>query len=150
VLVAHANRGRCGDVELERLLRGVAGAGVDRVERTAQSQQPYSETTKAYADLQDYLIEQGITIPLNERVQKAGVSSHVHGFAFRIDGGERRPLELGPREPTVRATLRAFVRMLRDGTPPEVSLDEGAWAVAMAEACYRSAASGCAEKILTG
>jgi len=41
-----------------------------------------AQTTKAYADLQDYLIEQGITIPLNERVQKAGVSSHVHGFAF--------------------------------------------------------------------
>jgi peptide/nickel transport system substrate-binding protein len=40
------------------------------------------QTQQAYADLQDYLVDQGITIPVYERVQKAGVSSHVHGFAF--------------------------------------------------------------------
>jgi peptide/nickel transport system substrate-binding protein len=40
------------------------------------------QTGQAYADLQDYLIDQGITFPLNERVQKVGVSDHVHGFAF--------------------------------------------------------------------
>jgi peptide/nickel transport system substrate-binding protein len=40
------------------------------------------QTRQAYADLQDYLVDQGITIPLYERVQKAGVSNHVHGFAF--------------------------------------------------------------------
>jgi peptide/nickel transport system substrate-binding protein len=40
------------------------------------------QTEKAYADLQALLIDQGITFPLYERVQKAGVSSHVHGFAF--------------------------------------------------------------------
>jgi len=40
------------------------------------------QTRQAYADLQDYLVDQAITIPLYERVQKAGVSSHVHGFAF--------------------------------------------------------------------
>ncbi len=39
-------------------------------------------TAQAYADLQDYLIDQGITFPLFERVQKAGVAKHVHGFAF--------------------------------------------------------------------
>ena len=32
--------------------------------------------------MQDYLIDQGVTFPLFERVQEAGVSSHVHGFAF--------------------------------------------------------------------
>jgi peptide/nickel transport system substrate-binding protein len=37
---------------------------------------------QTYADLQDYLIDQGITFPLFERVQKVGVSKHVHGFAF--------------------------------------------------------------------
>jgi peptide/nickel transport system substrate-binding protein len=37
---------------------------------------------QAYADLQDFLIDQGVTLPLFERVQKVGVSSHVHGFAF--------------------------------------------------------------------
>src|SRR5882724_6575803 len=40
------------------------------------------QTEQAYGELQDYLIDQGITFPLNERVQKVGVSSHVHGFAF--------------------------------------------------------------------
>jgi peptide/nickel transport system substrate-binding protein len=40
------------------------------------------QTAQAYADLQDYLVDQAITIPLYERVQKAGVSKHVHGFAF--------------------------------------------------------------------
>jgi peptide/nickel transport system substrate-binding protein len=40
------------------------------------------QTKQAYADLQNTLIDQGITFPLYERVQKAGVSSHVHGFAF--------------------------------------------------------------------
>ena len=41
-----------------------------------------SQTTKAYADLQDLLIDQGVVFPLFERVQEVGVSSHVHGFAF--------------------------------------------------------------------
>jgi peptide/nickel transport system substrate-binding protein len=41
-----------------------------------------NQTKQAYADLQNLLIDQGITFPLYERVQKAGVSSHVHGFAF--------------------------------------------------------------------
>ncbi|WP_433833132.1 ABC transporter substrate-binding protein [Actinoplanes sp. CA-015351] len=40
------------------------------------------QTTAAYEELQDYLIDEGITLPLNERVQKAGLSEKVHGFAF--------------------------------------------------------------------
>jgi peptide/nickel transport system substrate-binding protein len=44
-----------------------------------------SKTSKAYADLQDYLIAQGVAFPLFERVQEAGVSSHVHGFAFTAE-----------------------------------------------------------------
>ncbi|WP_045878126.1 ABC transporter substrate-binding protein [Pseudofrankia sp. DC12] len=41
-----------------------------------------SQVAKAYGELQDYLIDQGVTFPLFERVQEAGVSGHVHGFAF--------------------------------------------------------------------
>ena len=41
-----------------------------------------AKTKRAYAELQDYLIDQAVTFPLFERVQEAGVSSHVHGFAF--------------------------------------------------------------------
>ncbi|GAA0525446.1 ABC transporter substrate-binding protein [Paractinoplanes ferrugineus] len=37
---------------------------------------------KAYGELQDYLVDNAITFPLAERVQKAGVSGKVHGFAF--------------------------------------------------------------------
>jgi peptide/nickel transport system substrate-binding protein len=41
-----------------------------------------NQTKQAYSDLQEYLIEQGVTFPLFERVQEAGVSNKVHGFAF--------------------------------------------------------------------
>ncbi len=41
-----------------------------------------NQTKQAYADLQDYLIDQGVAFPLFERVQEAGVSKSVHGFAF--------------------------------------------------------------------
>ncbi|GAA0466891.1 ABC transporter substrate-binding protein [Paractinoplanes deccanensis] len=60
-------------------------------EETAQIQALFKkalETTdtaaagKAYGELQDYLIDNAIVYPLAERVQKAGVSSKVHGFAF--------------------------------------------------------------------
>jgi peptide/nickel transport system substrate-binding protein len=40
------------------------------------------QTEKAYADLQDYLIDEGVTFPLFERLQNAGVSDKVKGFAF--------------------------------------------------------------------
>ncbi|WP_344203136.1 hypothetical protein, partial [Aeromicrobium alkaliterrae] len=40
------------------------------------------QTEQAYADLQDLLIDEGVTFPLFERVQYAGVSSSVGGFAF--------------------------------------------------------------------
>ncbi|MHA3703263.1 ABC transporter substrate-binding protein [Jatrophihabitans sp. YIM 134969] len=40
------------------------------------------QSAKAYADLQSYLLEQGVAFPLFERVQEAGVSKKVHGFAF--------------------------------------------------------------------
>jgi predicted dehydrogenase len=76
-------------------------------------------------------------------------AEHVHGVAYRIHGLERAALDVGPRVPTVREALRAFVRMVRDGEPPAITVDDGLRAVAMAEACYRSAASGRAEPIET-
>jgi len=41
--------------------------------------------------------------------------------------------------PTLIATLRAFVQAVRTGTPPPITLRDGLRAVAIAEACYRSA-----------
>jgi peptide/nickel transport system substrate-binding protein len=35
-----------------------------------------------YADLQKYIIEQGVAFPIYERVQVSGISSKVHGFAW--------------------------------------------------------------------
>ena len=75
-------------------------------------------------------------------------ADHVHGSALRLTGAEREPLEVPPAAPTVRETLRAFARMLRDGSPPPITLEDGLWTVAMADACYRSAESGKTEAVV--
>ena len=75
-------------------------------------------------------------------------ADHVHGSALRITGTKREPLEVPPPVPTVREALRAFARMLRDGSPPPITLEDGLWSVAMAEACYRSAESGKTEAVV--
>ena len=75
------------------------------------------------------------------------IADHVHRFAFAISGTERIALPVAPPVSTVRETLRAFAHAIEDGSPAPITLDDGLWAVAMAEACYRSAASGKAEEI---
>ena len=75
------------------------------------------------------------------------VADHVDGWAFRITGTRRDPLAVAAPVQTIRETLRAFVPVLRDGTPPPITLEDGLWTVAMAEACYRSAKSNRAEPI---
>ncbi|CAE6780211.1 MAG: Gfo/Idh/MocA family oxidoreductase [Nitrospira sp.] len=45
-------------------------------------------------------------------------------------------------EPTVLSALRAFVRSVRDGSPPPVSIEDGKRAVEIAETCYASARLG--------
>ncbi len=45
-------------------------------------------------------------------------------------------------EPTVLSTLRAFVRAVRDGLPPPITIEDGKRAVEIAEACYASARQG--------
>ncbi len=44
--------------------------------------------------------------------------------------------------PTVLSTLRAFVRAVREGLPPPVTIEDGKRAVEIAEACYASAQQG--------
>ncbi|HSD11467.1 MAG TPA: Gfo/Idh/MocA family oxidoreductase [Candidatus Binatia bacterium] len=75
-------------------------------------------------------------------------ADHVHGFAYRVSGAEREPLDVPPPVPTVRETLRAFARMLRGDPLPSITLEDGLWSVAMAEACYRSAESGKTEAVV--
>jgi predicted dehydrogenase len=70
------------------------------------------------------------------------VGDHAHGFAYAVRGLERTPIDLPAPLPTVREVLRAFVRLVRHGEAPQASLEDGARAVLIAEACLRSAASG--------
>lgn len=74
------------------------------------------------------------------------VGDHALGFAYAVRGLERTPL---PVEvvPTVREALRAFVRLVLEGEPPPVEVEDGARAVLIAEACRRAAATGSAESV---
>jgi predicted dehydrogenase len=70
------------------------------------------------------------------------VADHQLGFAYAVRGLERTPIEL-PAAPvnTVCEALLAFVDVIRGvGTPP-VTLEDGAKAVSIAEACTRAAAA---------
>jgi predicted dehydrogenase len=80
----------------------------------------------------------GLIELVGERGQLVG--DHVHGFAYLLRGRERLELPVKPPVPTVREALRAFVTALSEGTPFPITVDDGLRAVAVAEACYRSAA----------
>lgn len=70
------------------------------------------------------------------------VGDHALGYCFAVRGLERTPVPIPDTLPTVREVLRAFARLLVAGEPPRTSLEDGARAVLVAEACYRSAAVG--------
>ncbi len=69
------------------------------------------------------------------------VGDHHHGFAYRIHGAERTVLAVPPQVPTIREMLQVFVDSLRNNAPFPITPEDGVRAVAIAEACYRSAAS---------
>jgi predicted dehydrogenase len=70
------------------------------------------------------------------------VGDHQLHFAYRVRGLERTAIALPPPAATVREALAAFVRLVRDGEEPGVRPEDGARAVAIAEACARAAATG--------
>jgi predicted dehydrogenase len=70
------------------------------------------------------------------------LADHVHGFVQLVRGTERLALPVPLPVPTVRETLRSFVRALREGTPFPISIDDGLRAVAIVDAAYRSADRG--------
>ena len=70
------------------------------------------------------------------------LGDHALGFAYAVRGLERTALPVGDPVPTVREALRAFVRLLREGEAPPATLEDGARAVAIAEACLASASRG--------
>jgi predicted dehydrogenase len=69
------------------------------------------------------------------------VGDHALGFAYSVEGLARRPLTLPEAVPTVREALRSFVAMVEHGTSPPVTVEDGARAVLIAEACRRAAES---------
>lgn len=82
----------------------------------------------------------GLIEVCGERGQLVG--DHTHGFAYFITGNERIPLPVKAPVPTVRETLKAFVDALGNGTPFPITTEDGFRTIAIAEACYRAAATG--------
>ncbi len=69
------------------------------------------------------------------------VGDHHHGFAYLIQGAERTSLVIEPPVPTVRETVQVFVQNLLSDAPFPITPRDGFQAIAIAEACYRSAAN---------
>jgi predicted dehydrogenase len=75
------------------------------------------------------------------------VADHVLHCAAIVRGTAAEPLALPPPVHTVRAVLHDFATALRRGTPMPISLEDGLRAVAIAQACYRSAQVGRAVEV---
>lgn len=78
------------------------------------------------------------------------VADHVQRAAWLVRGRERTLLEVPPPVPTVRDVLRALVAAVIEGAPVPVTIDDGLRAVAIVEACYRSAARNGAPEPVEG
>ena len=72
---------------------------------------------------------------------------HVLGTAAKRVGTAASTLAVGDPIPTVRATLEEFAAALAARRAPAITLADGAAAVALAEACYRSIRSGGSEAV---
>ena len=70
------------------------------------------------------------------------VGDHTHGFVHLLRGLDRKELPVALATPTVRETVKAFVEGLQQHTPFPITVEDGIHAVAIAEACYHSAANG--------
>jgi len=70
------------------------------------------------------------------------VGDHQQHWLHLVRGLERVPIDPGPPSPTVREVARSFARLVLTDERPPVDLADGARAVAIAEACMRSAATG--------
>ena len=75
------------------------------------------------------------------------VADHVHHYLHELKGLERKSFYLGNPVPTIREALKAFYQDLSRGLPFPVTIEDGLIAVAIAEACYRSAKTGKWEKV---
>jgi len=92
------------------------------------------------------------TMGRNGLIEVAGekgqlIADHVHNNLYEVRGMERKDIDLGDPVPTVYEALKAFYESLARGVPFPVSIEDGAIAVAIAEACYRSDQTGEWEKV---
>ncbi|MEW6270970.1 MAG: Gfo/Idh/MocA family oxidoreductase [Thermodesulfobacteriota bacterium] len=69
-------------------------------------------------------------------------ADHVHGQVVLIEDRRETVLARLADAPTVLAVLREFAAVATGAAAPSITPDDGLAAVAIAEACYRSAASG--------
>jgi predicted dehydrogenase len=93
------------------------------------------------------------TMGRNGLIEVAGehgqlIADHVHNYLYEIRGMKRKPIDLGDPIHTVYEALKAFYQGLYREVPFPVAIDDGLIAVAIAEACYRSAKTGKWEKVL--
>jgi predicted dehydrogenase len=70
------------------------------------------------------------------------IADHVHNYLYEVRGMELRAVELEDPVPTVCEALKAFYDSLCQEVPFPVTIEDGVIAVAIAEACYRSAETG--------
>lgn len=75
------------------------------------------------------------------------VADHSLGTLQRLGGRSAEAIPLPEAVPTVRETLRDFARAVRGEIPVPIPAVEGARAVAIADACLRSAATGAAAAV---
>jgi len=75
------------------------------------------------------------------------VGDHVHGNAATLTGTDRHALAVAAPVATVAATLAEFAAAIGERRSPSITVADGAASVAIAEACYRAAASGCPEAV---
>jgi predicted dehydrogenase len=82
-----------------------------------------------------------------EPVDLSGDMGHLIGnartntLAFYGESGSEQ-VDLGPPVHTVGAVLRDFASSVRSGGPVPITLEDGVWAVRVAEACFESARRG--------
>jgi predicted dehydrogenase len=75
------------------------------------------------------------------------VVDHVLGSGYRLGPKGRTELAIDPPRMTVQFVLERFADDARRDAPPPISYREGLAAVAVADACYRAAASRCFEAV---
>lgn len=141
------------------LLHFLTGCAVQQV--TCQTTRVVTRETEdnfvITCDFSDSLLK-GVVMGSRSTVSRSGlielsgahgqlVGDHAHGTAVLLKGWQRTELPVGPPIPTVRETLRAFIDGIQTDAPFPITVEDGLRAVAVAEACYRSARSGQPERV---